>query len=91
LLPSDPSLQEIPVKLHANAETCPASRRLLCRRVIEQGRAVREGAEAARVSVRSAEMWLARFKAEGDPGSPIALPASSQPDAHGAGAPSRGS
>jgi transposase len=56
------------MKLHANAKTCPASRRLLCQRVIEQGRTVREAAEAAGVSVRSAYTWLARFRAEGEAG-----------------------
>jgi transposase InsO family protein len=56
------------MKLHANAKTCPASRRLLCRRVLEQGRTVREAAEAAGVSVRSAYSWLARYRAEGEAG-----------------------
>jgi transposase InsO family protein len=56
------------MKLHANAKTCPASRRLLCRRVIEQGRTVTEAAEAAGVSVRSAYRWLARYRAEGESG-----------------------
>jgi transposase InsO family protein len=65
LLPSDPNLQEARMKLHANAKTCPASRLLLCRRVIEKGGAVAQAAEAAGVSARTAYRWLARYRAGG--------------------------
>jgi transposase len=56
------------MKLHANAKTCPASRLLLCRRVIEEGRAIAQAAEAAGVSARTAYRWLARYRAEGRAG-----------------------
>jgi transposase InsO family protein len=56
------------MKLHANAKTCPASRLLLCRRVLEQGRTVTAAAEAAGVSVRTAYRWLARYRTGGQAG-----------------------
>jgi transposase InsO family protein len=56
------------MKLHANARLTPASRRLLCRRVLEEGRALAEAAEAAGVSARTARKWLARYRAEGEAG-----------------------
>jgi transposase InsO family protein len=49
--------------LHANHRTCPSSRRLLCRRVVEDGWTLRQAAEAAGCSVRTAAKWLARFRA----------------------------
>jgi transposase InsO family protein len=54
------------MKLHANHRTCPSSRRLLCRRVVEEGWTLRQAAEAAGCSVRTVSKWLARFRA-GDP------------------------
>lgn len=54
------------MRLHGNARTCPHSRRLLVERVAERGWAV--AAEAAGVSVRTASKWVARFRAEGEPG-----------------------
>jgi transposase InsO family protein len=56
------------MKLHGNARTCPRGRRLLVGRVVEQGWALAPAAEAAGVSVRTASKWLARFRAEGEPG-----------------------
>jgi transposase InsO family protein len=56
------------MKLHANARTCPNSRRLLVRRVEDQGWAVIPAAEAAGISERSARKWLGRWRAEGDVG-----------------------
>ena len=56
------------MRLHANARTCPKSRALICRRVIEEGWSVREAAEAAGVSARTASKWLARYRAEGGAG-----------------------
>jgi transposase InsO family protein len=53
------------MKLHANARTCPNSRRLICRRVIEEGWTLEQAAEAAGCSVRTAATWLNRFR-EGD-------------------------
>jgi transposase InsO family protein len=51
------------MKLHANHRTCPSSRRLICRRVIEEGWTLQEAAAAAGCSVRTAAKWLARFRA----------------------------
>jgi transposase InsO family protein len=56
------------MRIHANARTCPKSRRLLVRRLEEEGWALTEAAEAAGVSARTAAKWLARFRAEGEPG-----------------------
>jgi transposase InsO family protein len=56
------------MKLHANARTCPNSRRLLVKRVLEEGWSLRAAAEAAGLSERSARKWLARFRAEGEQG-----------------------
>ncbi len=53
------------MKLHANARTCPNSRRLLVRRIDEEGVPVAVAAEAAGVSVRTASKWLARWRTEG--------------------------
>jgi transposase InsO family protein len=51
------------MRLHRNHRTCPHSRRLLCRRVLEQGWTLARAAEAAGCSVRTAAKWLARFRA----------------------------
>jgi transposase InsO family protein len=56
------------MKLHGNARTCPKSRRLLVERVLARGWSLMEAAEAAGVSERTASKWVARFKAEGEPG-----------------------
>jgi transposase InsO family protein len=55
------------MKLHANARTCPNSRRLIVDRV-EAGWSLAEAAEAAGVSERTAAKWLARWRAEGEGG-----------------------
>jgi transposase InsO family protein len=49
------------VKLHGNARSCPASRRLMCER-IEVGWTVEEAADAAGLSQRRAYEWLARWR-----------------------------
>jgi transposase InsO family protein len=51
------------MNLHANSRTCPHTRLLLCRRVIEEGWRVREAAEAAGCSARTAFKWLGRYRA----------------------------
>jgi transposase InsO family protein len=51
------------VTLHQNARTCPASRRLLCRRVEDEGWTLRQAAEAAGLSERRAREWLGRWRA----------------------------
>src|SRR3954470_5493156 len=56
------------MRLHANARTCPNSRRLLVDRILIQGWSVAAAAEAAGVSERSAYRWLARWRAEGQAG-----------------------
>lgn len=54
--------------LHANAALSLNRRRLLCRRVIEQGWSLGSAAAAAEVSGRTAAKWVARFRAEGELG-----------------------
>jgi transposase InsO family protein len=49
------------MKLHGNHRTCPSSRRLICRRVLEEGWTLPQAAEAAGCSVRTAAKWLRRF------------------------------
>jgi transposase InsO family protein len=56
------------MKIHANARTCPNSRRLLVGRVEEEGWSLRAAAEAAGISERSAHKWLGRWRAEGERG-----------------------
>ncbi|TML66205.1 MAG: IS481 family transposase [Actinobacteria bacterium] len=51
------------MKLHANHRTCPSSRRLMCRRVLEEGWTLRQAAEAAGCSIRTAAKWLSRYRA----------------------------
>ena len=51
------------MNLHANHRTCPSSRLLICRRVLEQGWSLAQAAGAAGCSVRTAAKWLARFRA----------------------------
>ncbi len=55
------------MKLHANARTCPKSRRLLVER-LERGWSLTLAAEAAGVSDRTAAKWLARWRSEGEAG-----------------------
>ena len=54
--------------LHRNARTCPRSRKLLVDRVISDGWSIRDAAEAAGISQRSACKWLKRFREEGEAG-----------------------
>src|SRR3954453_22474415 len=55
------------MKLHANARTCPNSRRLLVDR-IEAGWWVMEAAEAAGITDRTARRWLRGWREEGPAG-----------------------
>ena len=50
------------MKLHANHRTCPSSRCLICRRVLEEGWTLRQAAEAAGCSVRTAAKWIGRYR-----------------------------
>jgi transposase InsO family protein len=56
------------MKLHANARTCPKSRRLLVNRVEREGWSLAAAGEAAGVSERTVAKWLARWRAEGEVG-----------------------
>ena len=56
------------MKIHANARTCPNSRRLLVTRIEEESWSLMAAAEAAGISERSARKWLARWQAEGEVG-----------------------
>lgn len=56
------------MKIHANARTCPNSRKLLVRRIEEEDWSLMAAAEAAGISERSARKWLARWRAEGEAG-----------------------
>jgi transposase InsO family protein len=56
------------MRIHRNARTCPNSRRLLVRRIEEEGWALIPAAEAAGISERTARKWLARWRAEGEAG-----------------------
>src|SRR3954468_18128450 len=73
------------MKLHANARTCPNSRRLLVER-IGAGWSVMEAAEAAGITDRTARRWLARWRAEGPSGlldrssAPRRIPHKTPPD-----------
>jgi transposase InsO family protein len=51
------------MKLHRNAATCPNSRALIARRVLEEGWTLRAAAEAAGVSVKTARKWVRRAQA----------------------------
>jgi transposase InsO family protein len=53
------------MKLHGNARTCPKSRELIARRVLEDGWPLAAAAEAAGVSGVTARKWVARFREEG--------------------------
>jgi transposase InsO family protein len=56
------------MKIHANARTCPNSRKLLVERIEEGGWSLMSAAEAAGISERTAAKWLGRWRAEGDAG-----------------------
>jgi len=56
------------MQLHANAALSLTKRRLLCRRVVEQGWTLTKAAAAAEVSVRCARKWVRRYRAESELG-----------------------
>jgi len=56
------------MKLHANAPLGPKGRAIMVRRVIEEGFALTEAAEAAGVSAKTASKWVARYRSEGKSG-----------------------
>ncbi len=56
------------MKLHANAPLGPKGRAIMVRRVLEEGLALTEAAEAAGVSARTAGKWVRRYRAKGEAG-----------------------
>src|SRR4051794_21237323 len=56
------------MKLHANAPLGPRGRAIMVKRVLEEGVALTEAAEAAGVSARTAGKWVRRYRAEGEAG-----------------------
>jgi transposase InsO family protein len=56
------------MKLHANAPLGPKGRGIMVRRVLEEGIALTEAAEAAGVSAKTAGKWVRRYRAEGEAG-----------------------
>jgi transposase len=53
------------MKLHANAKLSPNGRRLLIDRIETDGWDIRDAAQAAGISVRTARKWLARRRRAG--------------------------
>jgi transposase InsO family protein len=56
------------MELHANARTCPKSRRLLVDRVVREDWPVTAAAAAAGVAERTVYRWLKRWREEGEAG-----------------------
>jgi transposase InsO family protein len=56
------------MNLHANAALSLNKRRQLARRVVEENWTLAEAASAAEVSVRTAQKWSARYRADGGAG-----------------------
>ena len=56
------------MQLHGNAALSLNKRRLLCRRVVEQGWSLTKAAAAAEVSVRCARKWVGRYRSQGELG-----------------------
>ena len=54
--------------LHRKARTCPESRRLIAKRVLEEGWTKKAAAEAAGVSEPTVGKWVRRFQEQGDAG-----------------------
>jgi transposase InsO family protein len=75
------------MKIHANAPLGPKGRATMVRRVLDEGIALTEAAEAAGVSARTARKWVGRYLTEGEAG---LLDRSSAPSrVHNATAPER--
>ena len=56
------------MKLHANAPFGPKGRLTMVGRVVDQGWSLAEAAEAAGVSGRTCQKWVARYRREGEAG-----------------------
>ena len=74
------------MKLHGNAELSLNKRRRLANRVQEHRWTLRDAAEAAEVSVRTARKWVRRYRTEGEAG---LLDRSSRPHSSPAATPER--
>ncbi|HSN67841.1 MAG TPA: leucine zipper domain-containing protein, partial [Thermoanaerobaculia bacterium] len=53
------------MELHKNARTCPASRALLVRRVLEESWTVAAASAAAGCSERTGWKWVGRYREQG--------------------------
>jgi transposase InsO family protein len=60
--------EEPRVRLHANARSSPYIRRLLVRRVLEEGQQLGLAAKAVGLSRKAARKWIERFRSEGEAG-----------------------
>jgi transposase InsO family protein len=56
------------MKIHANASLGPKGRALLVARVVDEGWTLKQAAEAAGVSTRTAGKWVSRWRSEGQAG-----------------------
>ena len=56
------------MNVHRRAKTCPESRALLVRRVLEEAWSMDQASRAAGVSRQTARKWLQRFSTEGEAG-----------------------
>ena len=56
------------MQLHANAALSLTQRRRMVGRIVDEGWSLREAAEAAEVSERTAQKWAARYRAAGEAG-----------------------
>ena len=56
------------MKIHSGSKTCPASRVLLVRRVLEEGQDRRQVAGSLGISLRTVQSWLRRYRLEGEKG-----------------------
>ena len=60
--------EEPRVRLHGNARSTPYIRRLLVRRVLEEGVSIGLAAKAVGLSRKAASKWIARYRVEGEDG-----------------------
>jgi transposase InsO family protein len=56
------------MEIHANAPLGPKGRAIMVKRVLEEGIALTEAAEAAGVSAKTAGKWVRRYRSEGESG-----------------------
>lgn len=56
------------MKIHSGSKTCPASRALLVRRVLDERQDRREVGRSLGISLRTVQTWLRRYRLEGEEG-----------------------